>query len=253
MGFGSFDLEAALQADTPVVQWEECLCLLCNGRRWSIVVEAPDTTLGSAGLWFAVVQYQDCGLCFTNPRPDLCSIGQFHSEKSPFPVHQINRPLSWWWRLLRRGARQKRKLSWHGQGRLLDFGCGGGDFLKRMQRDGWEVTGVDASAAVVQRLRTELGLRAFVGSLPHPELTASSCDVVTMWHSLQHVHRPLEVLRAAHRLLAPGGKLIVEVPNIDSLPFRWFGQNWCGLNLRNGRLSMFGTSTISLPPGASSR
>src|SRR5437868_5333897 len=112
MGFGSFDLEAALQADAPVVQWEECTCLLCNGHRWSIVVEAPDILPGSAGLWFAVVQCQDCGLCFTNPRPDLHSIGQFHSDKSPFHASPIQRPLSWWRRLLLRGARQQRKISW---------------------------------------------------------------------------------------------------------------------------------------------
>jgi hypothetical protein len=64
-----------------------------------------------------------------------------------------------------------------------------------------------------------------------------------MWHSLEHVHRPLEVLRAAHRLLAPGGKLVVEVPNIDSLPFRWFGQNWCGLDLPR-HLTHFAPQTL---------
>jgi hypothetical protein len=41
----------------------------------------------------------------------------------------------------------------------------------------------------------------------------------------------LEVLQAASRLLAPGGKLIVTVPNIDSLAFRWFGSAWNGLDL----------------------
>src|SRR5262249_53998185 len=74
-------------------------------------------------------------------------------------------------------------------------------------------------------------LRAFAGSLPHPQLLGDTFDVITMWQSLEHVHAPLDVLREAHRLLAPAGKLIVAVPNIDSLAFRWFGQAWYGLDL----------------------
>jgi SAM-dependent methyltransferase len=100
-----------------------------------------------------------------------------------------------------------------------------------MHGQGWHVTGLDTSAAVVESIRTELGLPALAGTLPHPDLGSASFDLVTMWHSLEHVHAPLEVLREAHRLLVPGGKLVVAVPNIDSLPFRWFGHAWLGLDL----------------------
>jgi SAM-dependent methyltransferase len=95
----------------------------------------------------------------------------------------------------------------------------------------------------VARVRGELGLRALTGTLPHPELAAQSFDVITMWQALEHVHAPLEVLRAAHRLLAPGGKLVVEVPNIDSLPFRWFGRAWFGLDLPR-HLTHFAPQTL---------
>src|SRR5262249_12258743 len=104
-------------------------------------------------------------------------------------------------------------------------------FLGRMHRRGWKATGLDCSWAAVQRVRDELGLEVLCGSLPHPALEPASFDLVTMWHSLEHVHRPMEVLREAHRLLVPGGQLLVAVPNIDSLPFRWFGHVWYGLDL----------------------
>jgi SAM-dependent methyltransferase len=113
----------------------------------------------------------------------------------------------------------------------LDFGCGSGSFLARMHRRGWKVTGIDASARTVQRLRRHLPLPVLLGSLPHPGLNPETFDVITMWQSLEHVHYPLEILREAFRLLAPGGKLLVVVPNIDSLPFRWFGPAWYGLDL----------------------
>src|SRR5207302_5160945 len=143
-------------------EWEECTCPLCDGPRWSIVVEAPDPTPGSAGLWFAVVQCQDCGLCFTNPRPNLRSIGQFYPEQY-HPHHARARRTRWWRRLpLLRNRRHKanQAIAWHGQGRLLDFGCGCGEFLLRMHREGWQVTGLDVSAAAVARVRGDLGLRA---------------------------------------------------------------------------------------------
>jgi SAM-dependent methyltransferase len=128
-------------------------------------------------------------------------------------------------------SKEHRVLSWRGPGRLLDFGCGGGAFLAHMHRQAWQVTGLDVSTAAIQRIRAVLGLRAIVGTLPHPDLRPASFEVITMWHSLEHVHAPLDVLHEARRLLIPGGKLFVAVPNIDSLPFRWFGSAWYGLDL----------------------
>jgi len=131
------------------------------------------------------------------------------------------------------------------RGRLLDFGCGGGGFLERMRRLGWQVTGVDMSVAAVQRVRTELGLDALAGSLPHAGLVHNAFDLITMWQSLEHVHEPLPVLREARRLLVSGGMLVVSVPNIDSLPFRWFGTAWFGLDLPR-HLTHFTPPTLRL-------
>jgi 2-polyprenyl-3-methyl-5-hydroxy-6-metoxy-1,4-benzoquinol methylase len=248
MSFFPRDLAAPAAVPGPVIGWEEPNCLLCGSRHWSPLVEAPDSTAGGTGLWFAVVQCQDCGLCFTNPRPDAESIGQFYP--AVYRPHQIrtqrrSRWLPRWFRSRRQSYKVRQLLAWRGEGRLLDFGCGGGSFLAKMHRQAWKVTGLDVSSAAIQRIRTELGLRALVGSLPHPELKPGSFDVVTMWHSLEHVHTPLEVLREAHRLLVPGGRLVVAVPNIDSMPFRWFGSAWYGLDLPR-HLTHFAPWTLHL-------
>jgi SAM-dependent methyltransferase len=89
-----------------------------------------------------------------------------------------------------------------------------------MRLQGWEVTGLDASAAIVARVRRELGLPILLGSLPRPDLTPQSFELVTLWQSLEHLPRPLEALSDARRLLAPGGR-----------PYRWFGSAWFGLDL----------------------
>jgi 2-polyprenyl-3-methyl-5-hydroxy-6-metoxy-1,4-benzoquinol methylase len=246
MSFFPHDAGAPVAESGTLVEWEEPDCLLCGSRNSSPLVEAPDSTAGGTGLWFAVVQCQDCGLCFTSPRPNIDTIGQFypavyrphqtrHARKSRREQSQQRWQRRGYGRTFARmlfGSEQRTDaFDARGKGRLLDFGCGGGAFLAQMRDQNWQVTGLDISTAAVQRVRWELGLRALVGTLPHPDLRPSSFDVITMWHSLEHVHSPLEVLREAHRILVPGGRLVVAVPNIDSLPFRWFGSAWYGLDL----------------------
>jgi SAM-dependent methyltransferase len=247
MSFFPRDLAAPAAEPGPAVAWEEPACLLCGNRNWQSLVEAPDSTAGGTGLWFAAVQCQECGLCFTNPRPVPECMDQFYPEA--YRPHRLRRRKSVKMRSrLLRACHQPRKeyeaFVCRGQGRLLDFGCGSGSFLLKMRELSWNVTGLDVSPAAVERVR-QLGLQAFVGTLPHLDLEPASFDLITMWHSLEHVHAPLTVLREARRLLAPGGQLIVAVPNIDSLPFRWFGSAWFGLDLPR-HLTHFAPSTLQL-------
>ncbi len=245
MSFFPRDLAEPSTAVGPAVEWEEPDCLLCGSRHSSPLVEAPDNGPDGTGLWFAVVQCQDCGLCFTSPRPSEATIGQFYPTS--YPPHRAPelRHKAWRWFFPRRPRKERHPLTWRGQGRLLDFGCGGGAFLDRMHRQAWQVIGLDISTSAVQRVRNELGLRALVGTLPHPDLRPGSFDVVTMWHSLEHVHQPMDILREARRLLVPGGRLLLAVPNIDSLPFRWFGSAWYGLDLPR-HLTHFAPWTLHL-------
>lgn len=209
------------------IRWEEPDCLLCGQRRWQTLVEAPDIQ-GGTGLWFAVVQCLECGLCFTNPRPTASCLELFYpADYKPHQSKPAKGRRTGWFGLRRR----RTDIPWHGLGRLLDFGCGGGDFLCRMRDEGWQVTGVDASLSTVRRLNRELGLHVLHGTLPHPELQPHSFDVITMWHALEHVPDPRSVLREARRLLTPHGRLYVAVPNIDSLAFRIFGPHWFALDL----------------------
>lgn len=222
----------------PRVAWEETACPLCGRDEAALVLEAPDPVpAGGAGLRFAVVRCEGCGLTYTNPRPTPATIGGFyppdyqpHRRPRKMQHSRPARPLRA--RLFGRPCGERRgDLPWAGTGRLLDFGCGGGAFLKRMADRGWQVTGLDASVGAGRAVQEELGLKVLAGTLPHPELTPCSFDVVTMWQSLEHVHRPLAVLREAYQLLVPGGKLIVATPNIESLPFYWFGPAWFGLDV----------------------
>lgn len=221
----------------PLVAWDDTPCPLCGRRDEEMVLEAADPNPGDGpALRFAVVRCRRCGLTYTNPRPDELSIGRFYPadyrpHRRPRKMREAN-PQSWWERRTGRSSPERAgDLPWTGAGRLLDFGCGGGSYLKRMADSGWAVTGLDAAVGAVRQVQDELGLPALVGSLPHPDLAPESFDVVTMWHSIEHVHRPLEILREAFKLLVPGGKLVIACPNIQSWAFRWFGPAWFALDL----------------------
>lgn len=210
-------------AQAPVaIRWDDCPCVLCGGAKHTPLLEASDPH--GAGLRFLIVKCSQCGLCFTNPRPDPLSIQQFYP--SDYTCHQIrvretHRPLP---------RCVSRTLQPIGKARLLDFGCGAGDFLRRMRAIGWNVTGLDMAEAVVTRIR-EMGLPAYVGTLPHPLWSDACFEAITMWQSLEHVHQPLETLQAAYRLLTDGGPLLVAVPNFGGLGASWFGAHWHGLDV----------------------
>jgi 2-polyprenyl-3-methyl-5-hydroxy-6-metoxy-1,4-benzoquinol methylase len=216
------------------ITWQEVSCPCCGSEVRKPVIEGQDWSGETPGLCFAVVRCGQCGLQYTNPRPDEASIAAFYAANyRPHRKPTQRRTLRNWYPLgaLRGRASERRGLPWHGQGRLLDFGCGGGSFLARMADQGWKVVGLDVSETTVQTITQKLGLKAHVGTLPHPQLKPCSFDVITMWHSLEHVHQPLATLSAAYELLAPGGRLLIAVPNIQSWPYAWFGKCWFGLDL----------------------
>ena len=100
-----------------------------------------------------------------------------------------------------------------GRNRLLDVGCGTGQFLLLAQAGGWDVVGIEIARAGVEAARRS-GLTVHLGSLTTLGLPESSFDLVTLWNVLDFLPDPVEQARAAHRILAPGGVLVVRVVNL---------------------------------------
>jgi len=238
-------------ADSPI-DWVDSDCPMCGRHEEEPRFEAADHTPGEspAGKRFLVVRCRHCATTYTNPRPGPRSIGRFYPKdykphRRPNKIRHSQAKPKLLSRLLGRSRERRGDLPWDGPGRLLDFGCGSGSYLQRMAAQGWEVTGLDAAVGPVHRIQEEYGLRALVGDLPHSELEPCTFDVVTMWHSLEHVQEPLATLREAYRLLVPGGKLIVACPNIDSWAFRRFGRHWFGLDVPR-HLTHFTPTTLQV-------
>lgn len=103
---------------------------------------------------------------------------------------------------------------------LLDVGCAEGDFLEAAKRAGFEVQGTELSTHGASRSRARLGVPVHCGELEQARLAGGSFSVVTLWHVLEHVLYPGRTLAEAHRILEPGGRLVVAVPNRACPVFR---------------------------------
>jgi 2-polyprenyl-3-methyl-5-hydroxy-6-metoxy-1,4-benzoquinol methylase len=125
-------------------------------------------------------------------------------------------------------------LRWRGEGKLVDFGCGDGRFLA-LASARFDVTGIELSpqGAELARQRTSRE-RIFEGPVTEVAgnaLPSAGFDIVTQFGYIEHEWHPLAGLRAAHRLLKPGGLTILKTPNYASWNRHIRGMNWCGYHI----------------------
>ncbi len=245
------------------LDWEEIACPLCGESDEVELLTAPAPESNDLTR-YRLVQCRSCGMGYVNPRPTPRALERFYpadyrpyrtrvrqssigkSVKKYLETQVLRTCLGYppervrpWERLLGRLAASwvgpsrdsHTSIPWHGQGRLLDFGCGSGWFAERMSERGWQVTGLDVSPQVAADVRQRLGIPVHVGTLPHPALAPNSFDVVNMGAVLEHVPHPHEVIGAARAALKPGGLLVISVPNRDSWSFRHAGAAWFSLDL----------------------
>ncbi len=240
------------------------VCPLCRGRDRRLLYRGlRDRVCGCAPGQWTLYCCSACGAGYLDPRPSVSTIGlaysRYFTHRSPGagqPPHSIwrkyrvaqrnaylnafygyeltpatRRPPRW----LSNARRQRfdnyaGSLHYPGRGaRLLDVGCGNGDFLLRMRSLGWEVCGVEPdprSAAMA----VAAGLDVRVGSLETQPLGKAHFDAITLTHVMEHLHDPLVALRSCLQLLKPGGVICVATPNLEGKGHRLFGADWLGLD-----------------------
>jgi SAM-dependent methyltransferase len=210
---------------------ETVTCELCGADNTEVLFEGVDHWYNLPGR-FPVRRCRECGLIYLNPRPDRLEIHHYYPQAYEPYSPAIDDELSLWRRLNRRYGMFKRVQMIQARlkikGRALDVGCATGVFLEALQRHGWEVHGVEPNAEAAAYARSRLRLDVFNGELVQARFPACYFDLVTLWHVLEHVHQPRQMLLEAARITRPGGMLVLALPNPDSLEARLFGPFWAG-------------------------
>ncbi|MBT9168834.1 MAG: Malonyl-(acyl-carrier protein) O-methyltransferase [Syntrophomonadaceae bacterium] len=233
---------------------ERDLCLLCDNKGTPLYQDLRDRLFSAPGTWM-LLRCSKCGLVWLNPQPIPEDIGKLYCNyftHDPSPETLKAEPAKSWRKAVNLGIlnaafgykndRANKTLGWLASrigplrdivegsvmwlndsrpGKLLDVGCGNGQFLATMRELGWEVTGVepDGQAAKVAR---ERGLNVYEGVLEEITLPDDTFDAITMSHVVEHLPDPIGTFGECKRILKKGGRLVVTVPNIESLGHRLY-------------------------------
>jgi len=119
-------------------------------------------------------------------------------------------------------------------GRLLDIGAGRGRFVAQARVAGWDANGIEPSSRGVEGARA-LGTELERGGIDDAVVEGGSLDAATLWHVLEHLDEPGPALERVAGWLAPGGTLLVGVPNLASVQARAGGERWYHLDVPRHR------------------
>jgi len=241
-----------------MLQLEAIACPLCEAPDATVLCSERDLALGVPGR-FPLARCEQCGLLYQNPRvrrdqldrmypadypphardPDL---GRVLRDRSPAVRRVLARQLGYAHLdparvgLVDRGRARLRRRKilknfppWTGGGRLLDVGCATGRFLQQMAAVGWRGSGIELDPEAAAKART-VTADVIVGDPAEVTLPAASFDLVTAFHVVEHLPDPAAALRNMLGWLAPGGLLVVEVPNVGGWGGTLFGRHWSGLD-----------------------
>jgi len=136
-------------------------------------------------------------------------------------------------------------LKYKSSGRCLEIGPWRGVICSNMKDAGFEVTAIEMDAACVSFLRDPLGIEAIESVDPAESMRQlrPGFDVIISWHSLEHLPHPWMVIEEASKLLAPGGILLLAMPNPDSYEFARLKGRWYHLDTPR-HLHLFPVKTL---------
>ncbi len=225
-------------------------CNLCGNDKFKQVYNLYDKA-NNIKKYFNLVECKKCGVIFINPQPSFKELKE-HYEKNYYSLNEIktkdfsrkvrlrlffynlyfnennkNNPLRILFLPVKnyfRGTIIKKNL------KLLDVGCGSGQFLYEMKNLGLKVNGVEPSD-FDEKSSEKYNLNIKKNDLLSAKFPSNSFDLITMNQVLEHVPNPSEIIKEIFRILNKNGTFIVAVPNKRSFAHKIFKKNWYQLDV----------------------
>lgn len=183
-----------------------------------------------SGEEFQLLYNEDLEILETSPRPSIEKLPEYYKSEDYISHTDNKRNLFEHMYFLVKRISLKKKLriinSYSSNGKkILDVGCGTGDFLKIAHQNNWEVTGIEPNERARKIANNKTKDKVYnTGELI--KIKANSFDVITLWHVLEHLPKLDEQILIFKKLLKPDGALIIAVPNYKSFDAHYYRNFW---------------------------
>ncbi|HEX5001183.1 MAG TPA: class I SAM-dependent methyltransferase [Bacteroidia bacterium] len=209
-------------------------CPVCSETVFSSFLTTTDHSISKEA--FTIVQCASCGFKFTNPRPNTDEIGPYyesedyisHSNTSKGVINRVYQLVRTY--TIRKKTQLYARLAGNQVKSVLDYGCGTGELLKELKKQGWTTLGIEPGEKARAFATAENGLHVKKPDALS-EIADKSFSIISMWHVLEHVHELHPTLKELKRILNDNGRCIVAVPNSDSYDATLYGAHWAAYDL----------------------
>ena len=206
---------------------ENTRCAICNSNDYKIILTSRDQRSDLKDKEFSLVRCKKCQLVYINPRPTKNEINKFYPENYyNTRFNFLEKIIDY---LIVKIAAHNFK-NFNKKGRLLDLGCGAGNFLLEMKKMGFKTTGVDISKNA-REIASGKGLIILQGELKDQKFPNNYFDIITLWHVFEHLLDPSSIIQEIYRIMKKDGILLIETPNIDRLSLLLFKKHCFHLDL----------------------
>ncbi len=196
-----------------------------------------------SGEAFDLIHNRDLDVLETRPQPAEDKLGGYYKSEDYISHTDGKRNIFEKTYQLVKGIALKRKLKLINtiihtvstgmvskEKKLLDIGCGTGDFLKVAKDNQWTVFGIEPNghARAIANKKTN---NAVFDSAHLETLAPRSFDVITLWHVLEHLPNLEAHIARFESLLKPNGRLVIAVPNYKSFDAHYYKQFWAAFDV----------------------
>jgi SAM-dependent methyltransferase len=209
-------------------------CPVCQSTGINKILTAKDHTV--SGELYEIWQCAHCSLRFTQDVPEAINIGKYYRSENYISHTETNKGvINWLYLRVRKLTLSTKKNFIEKQtgtnsGSILDIGAGTGAFLDHMKKSGWEVEGVEPDTGAIKRANLQYGLNLKSSSALF-DIKENTFIAITLWHVLEHVHDLHGYIHQLKKILKPGGKIVIAVPNYTSYDAMYYGADWAAYDV----------------------
>ncbi|MCC6274837.1 MAG: class I SAM-dependent methyltransferase [Leptospiraceae bacterium] len=213
-------------------------CNTCGSEKFKFLFEKESSLKEK----FRVVECCDCNLVQVNPQPDFSEVAKYYSDDyftkrtdrgyDDYYSEKIKSEIS---RVFRLNLEDLKFFEWEKilpQTKFtIDVGCAAGYFVDYLKQRGWNAKGIEIAKGPSEFGKKTLGLEIEqCDFLEWDKSYTQSFDLITLWASIEHLHKPKETLQKIHSHLKPGGRVIISTCRYGRLA-KYFGKNWRYMNV----------------------